>query len=443
MVVGLWFGALGTHGCGRISEPSTGSESHFLHYCLDRCEDGLECISGLCTQACTVGRDAPCQLLNESSVCTNQSVEPGTLAVCDVGCQTERECASLGRLHACDDGFCRAPLVDAVGGAGAGGGSSVGGSSSSGGSSAGAGGSGVGGARPASGGVSSTGGASPSESGGAPGVGGRTPSGEPDGFLCDTDPCEPSEICTACRLGTVTFDYRCTPHPVKDPSGFAASTEDCDEATPMSSCDGPEDCPAGDVCQPDTKLEYADVSCSTPSEACAPYAYCRSCHTDDDCEEGFQCLARDLSDPSRGTACGDELSMLLARGDWLIGWSGGAEHFNWFHFSPGAAKLTEGTVQVQAANCSACSDWICHDDAGTYTVDSDNQVTLEFPSCDPVTIAFRLLGQSTFVRALPVRIQGIVEDVTSGTGLAASMYDRGFACELDFTSCVYPPPRNL
>lgn len=108
----MLFAALGLFGlagaCGGKTSGTTilGSESHFLVRCSDRCGDGLECIGGICTRSCITGQDS-CQELASAAICTNQSVEPGSVAVCDVSCTTRKDCAALGAEHACESGFCR------------------------------------------------------------------------------------------------------------------------------------------------------------------------------------------------------------------------------------------------------------------------------------------------------------------------------------------------
>jgi hypothetical protein len=113
-----------------------GGESHFLRSCDGSCGDGLSCIAGVCTEICLVG-DSICSALEVLAVCTDQSVEPGRVAVCDVACGGNAECASLGADYTCEYGFCRAPQAGAggvLGTSGSGGASGAGGSSITGGS---------------------------------------------------------------------------------------------------------------------------------------------------------------------------------------------------------------------------------------------------------------------------------------------------------------------
>jgi hypothetical protein len=119
--------------CGGVTTtPTVGGESHFLRECDDGCGKGLECVSGLCTRSCLVGRDA-CTDLAMAAQCTDASIEPGAVAVCDVACQGNADCQALGDDFECEAGFCRAdPPPVASGGAGsasgAGGMGNVGGS---------------------------------------------------------------------------------------------------------------------------------------------------------------------------------------------------------------------------------------------------------------------------------------------------------------------------
>jgi hypothetical protein len=94
--------------CGGQTTPPAivGSESHFLMRCTDTCDSELSCIAGLCTRSCIAGVDS-CTDLASTAVCTNQSVEPGAVAVCDVSCSEREDCAALGDEHVCDAGFCR------------------------------------------------------------------------------------------------------------------------------------------------------------------------------------------------------------------------------------------------------------------------------------------------------------------------------------------------
>ena len=94
------------YGCGGMAGgPSSGGESHFLEYCEASC-DGLDCIAGVCTRGCLVGESA-CGDLSSAARCTDSSIEPGVVAVCDVACEATADCASLGPEHRCTGGFCR------------------------------------------------------------------------------------------------------------------------------------------------------------------------------------------------------------------------------------------------------------------------------------------------------------------------------------------------
>ncbi len=97
---------------GTLGKRTAGGESHFLETCRADCGPGLECISGVCTRGCLVD-ESDCSDLSPGATCTNQSVEPGTLAVCDLACERDRDCTVLGRDFRCPEGFCRAPSREA------------------------------------------------------------------------------------------------------------------------------------------------------------------------------------------------------------------------------------------------------------------------------------------------------------------------------------------
>lgn len=86
------------------------SESHFLSHCTPgRCEAGLECLFGVCTELCT--DDADCAPLSPASVCRPlESSGPGS-SVCDLECSTAADCTAAGTNLACEAGRCR-PAAD-------------------------------------------------------------------------------------------------------------------------------------------------------------------------------------------------------------------------------------------------------------------------------------------------------------------------------------------
>jgi hypothetical protein len=98
--------------CVSSREPSAlGGESHFLRRCEDQCGMGLDCIQGVCTRGCVVGK-ASCSDLALNAVCTASSIEPGEVAVCDLACSQDVDCAALSPQHRCEAGFCRAPAPE-------------------------------------------------------------------------------------------------------------------------------------------------------------------------------------------------------------------------------------------------------------------------------------------------------------------------------------------
>ncbi len=106
---------------GALGEPQTSGESHFLRRCDDSCGPGLTCIANVCTRSCLVGKSS-CSDLSAYAMCTDQSIEPGQVAVCDQACMQDTDCAALGTRFTCEAGFCRGAKLDGAGGVGGGGG---------------------------------------------------------------------------------------------------------------------------------------------------------------------------------------------------------------------------------------------------------------------------------------------------------------------------------
>jgi hypothetical protein len=129
--LGAWLLLSCAAACGGSTRklPSVGSESHFLAHCEATCDAGLDCIGGICTRSCLTEQSS-CSDLASAATCTNQSVEPGQVAVCDVSCAADANCRSLGDGYDCKAGFCRQAgsfATEPIGSAGAGGASTAGG----------------------------------------------------------------------------------------------------------------------------------------------------------------------------------------------------------------------------------------------------------------------------------------------------------------------------
>jgi hypothetical protein len=107
-------GVAASWGCNApSSEPTAGSETHFLTACDDSCGSGLSCLCGTCTSSC--GASSECAKLNPAAICVAASVSDAgstceqtqTVAHCDVACIDSSECASFGADFFCSRGYCR------------------------------------------------------------------------------------------------------------------------------------------------------------------------------------------------------------------------------------------------------------------------------------------------------------------------------------------------
>lgn len=189
--------------CSEPGGPHAETETHFLSQCSDTCAGDLSCICGVCTRACD--DDDSCGGLHASAtcsatpaVCTHSAGHNSAGRACDMHCDNDADCVSLGDDYACAAGVCRAQ-TQASGGSGGAGATSGG----VGGATAGAGGAGASGASGgASGGAGGASGAN-AGSGGDAGVV-ATDAGE---IACDSagDPC-----CGATTSGGFcSFPLRC------------------------------------------------------------------------------------------------------------------------------------------------------------------------------------------------------------------------------------------
>jgi hypothetical protein len=105
----LVLGVCAWSGCTKSPDPGGGtSETHFLLLCSDEvCSDGLSCICGACTQACS--SDTRCDELASGASCMDPAqASCGEARSCDVECEANADCAQLGADHKCEDGRCRA-----------------------------------------------------------------------------------------------------------------------------------------------------------------------------------------------------------------------------------------------------------------------------------------------------------------------------------------------
>ena len=95
------------------TEPTAGSESHFLSACDDACGSSFSCRCGACTTSCAL--DSECRKFNATAVCVAASSSDAgpsceaaqTAAHCDVPCAVSADCASVGSGYFCSRNYCR------------------------------------------------------------------------------------------------------------------------------------------------------------------------------------------------------------------------------------------------------------------------------------------------------------------------------------------------
>jgi hypothetical protein len=302
------------------------------------------------------------------------------------------------------------------------------------------------------------GGSAASSGGAGAGTGGQgnAPSGEPgivcgpwDNALPDLH-CDAGEVCVLCEETDSNRSVRCAPNPREYPAEYAAFSAGCTNGLLSTECDGPEDCPEGSTCQLRADDDFIYPACTTESPSCS--AYCVACNSSEDCPGGEACVPNGFgSGDWVGGTCGPEFSDLLVAGDWLIGWSGGMEHYSWYRFTQDGADQSKGTVRSRRSECLACGPYACQgidgtDEEtyeGTYAVVAGTEIHFELSASCAFAYRFTnlsvppetgLVGSGGQARASArVVVAGLVS-------AQALLYDAGVGCETDFSACVFPAP---
>jgi hypothetical protein len=108
LLLGLWL----IFSCSTPQSVEEGSETHFLETCEATCQEGLQCICGVCTRSCSEQSDcadwagvASCAPLGPR-VAERRCVASETSAICDAPCLSDVDCSKLAN-RICDYGYCR------------------------------------------------------------------------------------------------------------------------------------------------------------------------------------------------------------------------------------------------------------------------------------------------------------------------------------------------
>ena len=109
LLVGLWL----IFSCSTPEASEEGSETHFLKGCDATCGDGMQCICGVCTKACT--RQTDCNDLSGLASCAplgprvaeQRCGDTELGAMCDAPCLGDFDCTKLAADRICDYGYCR------------------------------------------------------------------------------------------------------------------------------------------------------------------------------------------------------------------------------------------------------------------------------------------------------------------------------------------------
>lgn len=98
-------------GCSDTHGPVQGGETHFLVSCDGECDDGLQCVCGVCTQPCE--ESAQCASLASAATClpagsaAECGQQPASAMACDAECDDDAQCEGVGQGLGCLHGRCR------------------------------------------------------------------------------------------------------------------------------------------------------------------------------------------------------------------------------------------------------------------------------------------------------------------------------------------------
>ena len=175
-----------------------------------------------------------------------------------------------------------------------------------------------------SGGGTSNGGGSGSANAGAGTAGGQSGgsagapaggSGGADadlGFQCGSaEHCDVGQACVRCMLSQDNSVLRCVPHPIDQPTSYAAALADClNSPISYDDCDGPEDCAPGEYCVATEGTQGLSRCRSAPATglksccfACDALTNCTLCKTNADCPASEKTCAPVLSGPASLKGC--------------------------------------------------------------------------------------------------------------------------------------------
>jgi hypothetical protein len=94
--------------------------------------------------------------------------------------------------------------------------------------------------------------------------------------------------------------------------------------------------------------------------------------------------------------CSGEICETIDDGPWLLGWSGGLDHFSWVRFSFTPMSSTEGQIDLLDPVCASCTPYFSCQGPGSFKINTvTNEVDMKLPmGCDElgapqiVTLAF-------------------------------------------------------
>jgi hypothetical protein len=112
----------------------------------------------------------------------------------------------------------------------------------------------------------------------------------------------------------------------------------------------------------------APVYAPCEGKACGDPCWCEGCDgpPTGSCDAAGECV---MGPPVPGVCsppCVGPICEVLADGPWLIGWSGGMDHFSWLRFTP--VTETGGKLHLLESKCGSCTGYFNCEGEGTYWI---------------------------------------------------------------------------
>jgi hypothetical protein len=134
---------------------------------------------------------------------------------------------------------------------------------------------------------------------------------------------------------------------------------------------------------------------------------------------------------------GNAFTATLGEGVWLLGWSGGLDHFSWVRFV--FSTELQGSIDVLDSVCPSCTGFFQCEGKGMFSADPQNSsVLLQLPmACGDATTTLTFGPFTSMPGYPPSATLGASVTDENGQGYGAFQFPASF-CAVDFSTCSDP-----